>query len=612
MGSSDEARVLDQVLALRIDLDRKRYGSNKRLLFALQLHQGIDDIHSVAAESLTDGGGDVSADLVHIDREGERLIIAQAYTAKDPGQKQSSKATKAQDLNTAVAWLLAGQPEALVPRMRPTGRAIDQAFRDGVIKEVQFWYVHNLPESDAVQAELDATARQVTNVLAQIYPGCGVERVLGVEIGVRTLYRWYEGSRSPILVTDELEVTVDGFFELGTGKWRALCTAVDTAWLQNLYWAHNDDGEDRLFSANVRGFVGVKGRKGVINSAIRKTVEEQPENLFILNNGITALTRGITTEPDAAGRTRIKLDGISIVNGAQTTGAVSGDTPRTQTEAAKVMIKFIVCEEPSLVEDVISTTNRQLATQAADFRSNDRTQLRLVREFRDDLGGIVYDGGRRTAPSEISGVVPANRIVAVTAGKALAAFHGMPLVAANQSARIWSPEEKTYVQLFGEHTSARHLLFCYSLQRAVEDAKAEYREKCIKDPDLKGPEREVYDFFQIRGSIPLLISAVAECMEPILDHGITDPFALAFARRPQIDTAIRHWARVLKPLIPYVADLAPALTRGVAVTGTGDFDRAKAVSDARKRFARSAYTQRLNPQSKTAYDTFCQTLAKAP
>lgn len=612
VGVSREADVLKKVIDDRTDLQRKEYGDDRYLLFALQLHQGIDDIHGVAVDSLTDGGQDHGCDLVYIDRGTEKLIIAQGYEYKGKSAKPEAPAWKAGSLNGGVAWLLRGEPETLPERLRATGEAVHLALQEGAIKEVQFWYVHNCPESLNVQAELDATARMTEKVLRQVYGDNAPTRVIGMEVGVSTLYRWYEGSRSPILVTNEITVTVDDYFELANAKWHAVCTAVDTAWLQNLYWEHNGDEENRLFSANVRGFVGVKGKQGAINSAIRKTVQEQPDNLFVLNNGITALTRRVEIgEEDSEGRRTITLHGLSIVNGAQTTGAVSDNTLRDQTEAGKLMIRFVVCDDPALVDEVIRTTNRQLATQPADFRSNDRTQLRLIREFRQDLGGIVYDGGRRTAPSEIAKVPPANRVAATTAAKALAAFHGEPYLAYREPARIWS-DDALYARLFGDHTKARHVLFCYGLQRAVEQEKTAYAIKCREDPDLKGAALRIHQFFQLRGSIPVVVNAVAECMETLLGHGVNDLFGLGFKRKPQIDTVVKHWSRVLKLMVPFVPKLTPALERRSA-GGGGDHELQKVLHKARQDFAEIIYQMSSQEHVETAYEVFRQSLEeKAP
>jgi hypothetical protein len=582
------------------------------MLFALQLHQGIDDIDSVAAESLTDGGQDHGGDLVYLDGSSEKLIIAQGYEAERGSRKKAASAAKAAELNQVPAWLLSGRPESLPERLRPHGEEIHRAFLDRRIREVQLWFVHNLPESQNVAAELDATARMTKDILRQSYGDCGLERVIGLEVGVETLYRWYEGSRSPILVTDELSVMIDSFFEVKSGSWRAVCTAVDAAWLQGLYWQHNSDDENRLFSANVRGFVGVKGSKGAINSAIRHTVLEQPENLFVLNNGITALTRdAVVGEPDSSGRRELTLQGLSIVNGAQTTGAVSDQTLRGQTEQAQVLVRFVVSEDPSLVDDVIRSTNSQLATRASDFRSNDRNQLRLIKEF-SELGGIIYDGGRRTAPSEITKAPPDNKIAAVTVARALAAFHSDPFLVHADPARIWS-DDGLYGSLFGDHTSARHLLFCFSLQRAIERAKREYAAMCVQDPSLTGPKREVHDFLRLRGSVPLLINAVAHCMETLLGRSVPDPFTLAFARKPALDTAVKHWSRVLMHVLPFAPRLAEVLERRVTASGdAGRLERAQLFQRERVELARTLYHQSSFDQVKTAYDIFRSALGDKP
>ncbi|MEM6456460.1 MAG: hypothetical protein AAF772_15320, partial [Acidobacteriota bacterium] len=84
--------------------DLKQYGHNQLLLFALQLHEAIDDIHLVAAEYLTDGRNDKKCDLVYIDSESGKVIIAQGYWSDKVG-RASAPGNKASDLNTACAWI---------------------------------------------------------------------------------------------------------------------------------------------------------------------------------------------------------------------------------------------------------------------------------------------------------------------------------------------------------------------------------------------------------------------------------------------------------------------------------------------------------------------------
>jgi hypothetical protein len=84
--------------------DLRQYGDNAIGLFALALRFGLDDIDSVAAESITDGNDDKKCDLIFIEREKRVAVLAQCHFSSS--EKRSAPSNKAADLNTAVAWLL--------------------------------------------------------------------------------------------------------------------------------------------------------------------------------------------------------------------------------------------------------------------------------------------------------------------------------------------------------------------------------------------------------------------------------------------------------------------------------------------------------------------------
>ena len=96
----------------RSDLSEK-YGNNSLMLYALQLRFNIDDIHSVASDSLTDGGDDKKCDLIYIDRDNGFAVIAQAYMKQDPKESDLAPANKASDLNTASAWVLSSDVDSV-------------------------------------------------------------------------------------------------------------------------------------------------------------------------------------------------------------------------------------------------------------------------------------------------------------------------------------------------------------------------------------------------------------------------------------------------------------------------------------------------------------------
>jgi hypothetical protein len=247
--SDPTAASVLEALAHRTDLSI--YPGNELLLFALELDLGIEDIHTVAASSLTDGPDDKKCDLVYVDRDTGRVVLAQGYQSTDL-TKPEAPANKASDLNTAVGWLLASDVSALPKRLRAAGEELDGALRDGVVTSIDIWYVHNLPESDNVAHEL-ATVQDTANALVrQNYPETDIDSLTASEIGRDRLEEWYRRTQVPILVTDEFRIPIAGGFEEIGDRWSSFCTSVPATWLRELFIAH----KTTLFSANVRDYLG--------------------------------------------------------------------------------------------------------------------------------------------------------------------------------------------------------------------------------------------------------------------------------------------------------------------------------------------------------------------
>ena len=128
----------------RVDL--KKYKDDGLLLFAVQLRYGIEDIDTLASESLTEGGDDKKTDLLYIDKERGIALIAQAYFSRSEKHK-SAKANKASDLNTAITLLLNAPLEKIPPDLKSHASELRQVITDREINSLQIWYVHNLQES---------------------------------------------------------------------------------------------------------------------------------------------------------------------------------------------------------------------------------------------------------------------------------------------------------------------------------------------------------------------------------------------------------------------------------------------------------------------------------
>ncbi|MFB7786064.1 AIPR family protein [Streptomyces vinaceus] len=542
---------LEVALQQRIDLDR--YGSNKRLLFALQLTFDIADIDTVAATALTDSSNDKACDLLYIDRDAGRVVLAQGYEATKLTQSQAP-AGKAASLHQAVNWLFnkdqpVGVPETLLSAWRELHEALD----DGVVGDVEIWYVHNLPESKQVEEEIHAARDAAYSRIQHGYPE-SVISVSASELGRATLSRRYESSRTPILVADTFQIPVPGAFVEHGDRWTALCTSVPTSWLRERYAIHGAD----LFSPNVRGYLGSTRSQSNINNGIQETVRNEPRNLWAYNNGITALVHSFYLKGDA-----VEITGLAIVNGAQTTGAIGSVNSGELGEESHVLTRFIRCDDPETVRNIVRYNNRQNPTQASDFRSNDGIQRRLVSDFHA-LGVVGYNGGRRGGAEDVIRRPGENQLSASVAAQALAAFHGRSDIAYHEKGKIWE-QDAIYTKVFPERVTAQHIVFVASLLRAVDEQKTKLAR--IDIDERTKDQAELLEWLSLRGSIMLAVEAIGTACETLLGSAVSDPYGLRFKKNLSMPRAAQEWGPIVESLLAFAPDqlreplLAPSALR---------------------------------------------------
>ncbi|MFD3919861.1 AIPR family protein [Streptomyces sp. NPDC058595] len=571
---------LEVALRKRADLDQ--YGSNKRLLFALQLIFDIEDIATVAATSLTDHPNDKSCDLLYIDRGAGRVVLAQGYESENAAKLQAP-ARKAASLHQAINWLFnKSDPSGVPDALRVAWRELHDALADDAIGDVAIWYVHNLPESQQASAELRAARDSAYAQLNHGYPNSDIE-VSCEELGRERLSQRYENSQTPILVSDMFTVEVPGAFEEHGDKWTALCTSVPVRWLHERFEQHGAS----LFSSNVRDYLGSRRSQSNINNGIQETVLNEPTNLWAYNNGITALVHDFSFVSGT-----VEITGLGIVNGAQTTGAI-GSVPATDIgHGSHVLTRFIRCKDPETVRSIVRFNNRQNPTQASDFRSNDGVQRRLVREF-ERLGVVGYSGGRRGGSEDVIRRPGENHLSSEVAAQALAAFHGESGVAYHEKSKIWE-QDALYSRVFPERVTAEHIVFVASLLRAIEMEKA--RLGRISADARTEDEIELFEWFSLRGSIMLAAEAIGTTRETLVGEAVSDAYVLQFKKNLSVSEAAKVWEPIVESLLAF----APGQLRDPLVTST--LRNRPAVESALRNFRSQVVAARKH--NRAAYELF--------
>lgn len=226
---------------------------------------------------------------------------------------------------------------------------------------------------------------------------------------------------------------------------------------------------DALYEQNVRNSLGLTR----INSGIKETLIEEPENFWYFNNGITVLCDEIVPywpgrrRPDEP--VRLDLHGVSVVNGAQTVTSIHEAMLREPeiVENADVTVRAFSLGEDrqEYAKRITETTNTQNDVSRRDFIALESTQAEIREDFLLSLGKIyVYKRGEADPTPDAGCSV-------VHAAIALACAHRSPELAVRASQDtdlLWDRGTGgAYPRLFGEVPSAHRIWRLVQARREV-------------------------------------------------------------------------------------------------------------------------------------------------
>ncbi|MEG3922358.1 AIPR family protein [Microcoleus sp. T3_A4] len=226
----------------------------------------------------------------------------------------------------------------------------------------------------------------------------------------------------------------------------------------------------QLLIPNIRSFLG----ETEINQSIIETLLSEPERFWYFNNGITALCGRIRKKPLGGNSHETGLFeclDVSIVNGAQTVGAIANANVKSPAQVAKaaVTIRFISLE--SCPEDfgirVTRTTNTQNRIDSRDFVSLDtENQERIRTELQLEGIEYVYKAGYSVRDYR-TGFDFSEAIVAVACAHSELAY---AVQAKYKVSLLYEDVSKApYKALFNSSLSSIRLWKLVQIYRAIED-----------------------------------------------------------------------------------------------------------------------------------------------
>lgn len=224
----------------------------------------------------------------------------------------------------------------------------------------------------------------------------------------------------------------------------------------------------RLFVKNLRGVLGDTD----VNNEIRDTIEKTPELFWYFNNGVTIVAKKVVKALVGGGDTAVgvfKCDDVSVVNGAQTVGAIGkyAESGKTNHHRITVPIRIISLEDSQAEfgENVTKTNNRQNRIENRDFVALDPEQGRIRTELA--LESIEYHVLREESATRTD---TAFDLVESTTALSCASGNVATVVQLKREiGRLWESIDKApYKELFNASVPGMYVWRCVRMQRAID------------------------------------------------------------------------------------------------------------------------------------------------
>lgn len=505
------------------------------LAWSMALYLDCPDAEQLATECLTDDGNDKKIDFIRLDWDSKRILFAQGYYSSR--KVDSAPANKASDLNTASAWLISGDVNEVPDKLKAIINDCRSALDNGDIEQIDLLYVHNLPESVNVSKELNTAATYLSRSLAT---DANIN-VVARELGTEALERLYSAQESSIAVKDSLECPAKVQFTEEGPSWKSAILSIPGIWLRDIFNKYGDD----LFSANYRGFLGINKRRK-INTGIRQSAENDSSNFWVYNNGITILTLGFEENKRSSTTT---LQGISIINGAQTTGSIgSVDITKYHLKEVKVLCRVIQCSNAATISQIVKYNNTQNEITTWDQYSNSAEQKRISEEFRNF--GHEYSLKRGFSSSSVQ--LGIEQVI-----QPMLAFTG-DYISASRGKNSLFERRSSYEKAFKDQKS-RHILLVHTLSKAINVHKIELSKKRANNQLVSIEEKQIALFRNLTFK-SFLIAIIGKCLESIIGEKV-DSLQVAFTpdaskiTNKSINDLIALWLPIVTAILAYVANI---------------------------------------------------------
>jgi AIPR protein len=354
-----------------------------------------------ARDLITDGGGDIAIDALHVgdivDGEFVVTLVQGKYKRKPVGKFPANDVGKVAQI---VGVLF--DPDLPPPHARLEVKArveeIRSLVREGNFPTVRVVLCNNGERWGADADAIIASARLPHDQV--IWEYIGPDELVGL-------------MQRPREVHDDLQLVGEAVLE-EFDFCRVLVGKICVTELARLVATHGD----RLLERNIRRFLGLRNNR--VNQAIASTLRSPAKrsNFYFFNNGVTLTCSQFRRNALQAGNYRAKLEKLQVINGGQTCHTIwrtLEQLPGEDFSQTYILVRIYELDDDQreLVHEITYATNSQNPVDLRDLRANDEIQKRLELGLQDL--GYAYTRKRGGAQGEGPVITPAQAAEAVLA-----------------------------------------------------------------------------------------------------------------------------------------------------------------------------------------------------
>lgn len=455
---------------------RSNFLSKAIAAFALVSKAGASVQQAVAAS--IDGGGDHGIDSVFIGADGTLWLVQSKYIAAGIGEPDLGDVSKFRD---GVVDLLASKYQRFNQALNTRIPAIEAVLA-------------NAPRQVRVVLAYTGTAvsedkRNIFSDLDHTYNATEPGFLRCFAWGLTSLHGFHLDTNQTQPIDSEIVLRDFGHIDQPYRGFYGRLPAKTLAELEQRYG-------DQVVEKNIRRFKG----STAVNQGMIDTLQQEAQHFFYFNNGVTFLCSSIQQLPpieQTRTQGRFRVRGISIINGAQTVGAIAEQPAEYfDNHPAEVLATFVSLEQApdDFGGRVTQYRNCQNAVDLEDFAALDERQEGWRQTL--SMAGVEYLYKHGDDDPPLSETVFSVREAAPALACCETANHWPVFVVAAKSDRKrlfrrseladeTGPLNDAYNRLFGDALTARELWRVVQISRLAQKI---LRDRAKGEPDGEAKE----------------------------------------------------------------------------------------------------------------------------